>query len=186
MKDPTHPSAPSAGDVLIAHPDMPDNLFSHTLVYLHTHRAEGSLGLILNRPSGQRLGAILDNPGLPQALLDLPVYYGGPVQEDQFLLSLFVCDPLQHHFRMELNPDFECLETLGSDPCIKLRAFIGYASWMEGQLETELRQKDWLWTTTDEVMLADRPTPALWELLARGDYRWQKIRRVIPQTPELN
>ena len=186
MKDTTHPSLPQAGQVLIAHPDMPGNLFSQTLVYLHTHDPEGSLGLILNRPSGQTLGSVVRNPELPEALRALPLYYGGPVQPDQFLLSLFVCNPHTRQFHMELHPDPDRLITLQTDPHTKIRAFVGYAGWTAGQLDQELRGSDWRWTAADVIMLTEKPTPSLWELLVQGDSRWQKLRDYFPAAPERN
>jgi putative transcriptional regulator len=186
MKDTTHASSPSAGDVLIAHPSMPPNPFAGTLVLLYEHTDEGSLGLILNRPTGQNLSGMLKDAEMPKPFHDIPLYYGGPVQTDQFLLTLFRRDPGTHGFRCEVNPELEQLESALQDSHATLRAFVGYAGWTEGQLEEELSRNDWLWTGADEVMVAPQPTPNLWHLLAQGDYRWHSLRDRLPDHPERN
>lgn len=186
MKDPSNASKPHAGDVLIAHPSMAENLFSETLIFLHTHEEEGSVGLILNRPSGQSLSSILKDSELPASFKDLPLFYGGPVQEDHFLLTLFLCDPDTHRFEMEVNPDRERLEEMSNQPNCGLRAFLGHAGWSSGQLDSELSQGDWLWTAPDEIMVSNQSTPALWNLLSTGDNRWATLRDYLPQHPERN
>ncbi|WFB36909.1 YqgE/AlgH family protein [Kiritimatiellota bacterium B12222] len=186
MKDSTHASTPQSGDVLIAHPHMPPNLFGQTIVFLHTHEEAGSLGLILNRPSGQTLGQLLHASDLPAAFKNLPVYYGGPVQDQHFLITLFHCDPHSHLFSCELNPDRERILEMIDHPHAVLRAFMGHAGWSAGQLEAELHQQDWLWTAPDNLMVSNDPTPAYWELLSRGDYRWQTLRNYFPLNPSLN
>ncbi len=182
MKDPSCRRAPGAGDVLIASPSLEDPHFARSLVYLHTHGEEGSFGLILNRPLGRGFRDLLPDTTLP----DVPLHLGGPVQPDQFLLALFRCHPHTHRFHCELAPSPEGVAGSLEDPLCRIRAFVGYAGWSEGQLEEEIARNDWLWTTTDAMMVAGHPTPCLWELLVVGDYRWQRLREKIPGHPGRN
>lgn len=186
MKDFSKTPILQAGDVLIAHPNMPGNLFSQTLVYLHTHKEEGSLGFILNRPSGHPLSAMVKNQTLPDSFQNLPLSYGGPVQDDHFLLTLFHCDPQTHRFRLELNPDRERLEQMSTQKHCVVKAFLGHAGWTAGQLEAELSEQDWMVTKPDEVMLHDRLSIGLWDLFSCEDQRWQSVREQLPVNPALN
>lgn len=183
---PFNTAYPGAGDVLIASPELPDGNFARTLVYLKEHSGEGSLGLILNRPLGQTLSQLMPGAEFPEPLADLPMFFGGPAQTDQFLLCLFRTHPVSHRFSCDLNPDRDAVRAALDDPFCHLRAFVGYAGWTEGQLRDELSGRDWLWTPSDEVMISPAPTPGLWELLARGDFRWQEVRDFLPARPELN
>jgi putative transcriptional regulator len=180
------PDALSAGDVLIAGPDMPDGHFSRTLVYLKEHDDEGSLGLILNRPVGQTLGRVLSKSDLPACVRDVDLFFGGPVQTDQFLLAVFRIHEPTLTFRCEVNANLEQIEAAMDDPQCVVRAFLGYAGWGEGQLTDEISRRDWYWTAPDEAMIQDRMQPGLWELMATGDYRWQTIRQYLPEHPEMN
>lgn len=186
MKESFSPSSPEAGDVLVASPALPDGNFARTLVYLKEHSDEGSLGLILNRPLGQTLSQLMPGAEFPESLADLPMFFGGPAQADQFLLCLFRVHPGSHRFSCDLNPDREAIQAALNDPFCHLRAFIGYAGWTAGQLRGELSGRDWLWTPSDEVMISLTPTPGLWELLVRGDFRWQEVREYLPPRPEYN
>lgn len=175
-------SHPAAREVLIASPALTDPNFARCLVYLQDHDAEGSLGFILNRPLGRNLSQLLPDAGLP----DLPLYFGGPVQTDQFLLVLFRCHPVTHRFECELNPPPETVADALNNPLCRLRAFIGYAGWTSGQLDSEIARRDWMWTATDEIMVSSAPTPNLWELLVVGDFRWQAHRHRFPADAERN
>lgn len=186
MKDSTPPSAPRSGDILIANPHMHGNLFSETLVFLHTHDEEGSLGFILNRPSGQPLASLLNDPHVPKPFHGIPLHYGGPVQDTHFLLALFLCDPETHRFTCELHPDKARVADMSTHPHAYLKAFLGHAGWTPGQLDNEIHQDDWSWTRPDEAMLTSRPEQGLWKLCAQGDNRWKKLRDYLPPHPELN
>jgi len=186
LNDPATPGSPRAGDVLIANPTMPDGHFAQTLIYLQEHSPEGSLGVILNRPLGRTLAQFLPSAEFPGPLGELPMFFGGPVQSDQFLLTLFRCHPVTHGFECVVNPDRDEIEAAFDDPACRLRAFVGYAGWSAGQLADEVSRRDWLWTAPDEVMLRRSPTPALWSLLVKGDFRWRKLRNYLPEDPERN
>ena len=71
---------------LIAMPALEDPYFSNALVYVCEHNENGALGIIVNRPIDLNLAGLFDKIDIKleaDALADLPVYFGGPVQLDR-------------------------------------------------------------------------------------------------------
>jgi len=186
MKDTAPHKGPRAGDILIAHPDMPENVFARTLVFLHTFSDEGALGFILNRPLGQVLGQIASGQALPTMLKRLPLFYGGPVHSDHFILTHFLPDTSGHSFHCEMNPDPKQIQSPKNRSSDILRACMGFAGWSAGQLEDEIHRGDWTWTSSDKALLRDPIGPATWNLLSSGDQRWKLLRSYLPPETGLN
>ena len=63
-----------AGRLLVSHPLQRDEHFHETVVLIHSHdRADGAMGVILNRPYGRTLGqAQPASAGSPLVRLPLP------------------------------------------------------------------------------------------------------------------
>lgn len=181
MKETSSTPFPAPGDVLIARDRLLDPNFARSLVYIHAHDEQGALGLILNRPLGKTLGDIVTDAALPEFLRPLPLHFGGPVQNDQFLLALFTLDPGTHRFSCDINPEAdEIREQVQSGHGI-LRAYIGYSGWGEGQLAGECARDDWVWTPSDAAMISSDSLRGLWELYHSGDTRWTALRDQFPR-----
>ena len=69
---------PGPGILLIADPFLKDPNFLRTVVFLCEHREEGSFGFVLNRQYENTLDELI--PELNEQ--KIPVFYGGPVQQD--------------------------------------------------------------------------------------------------------
>src|SRR5262245_21663240 len=137
------------GVLLYAMPDLPDSNFARTVVLLLEHGSEGSLGVVLNRPTARSVDNVLDmTPGTSG--LDLQVWSGGPVQTEA-LLSLVRTvrpGPRAHTILgdVHLTPDLEDVkQVLGErGGRLRVRIFAGYAGWARGQLEAEVRAGRWV------------------------------------------
>ena len=162
------PAALEAGTFLIASPHL-DNLggreigdanFNRSVVLLLQHdEIEGSLGVIVNRPLGEKIKlysseALAD--GL-QAMEEFPVeptsmfYQGGPVSRDQLVVlhqlgemvkgSLEICDGIY------ASGDLDSLRAhaamVNADKPV-LRFFLGYSGWDAGQLQREIDRDSWI------------------------------------------
>ena len=66
------------GSLLVAAPSLTDSNFRRTVVYIIDHRDEGSLGVVLNRPSEVAVHDVLPAWG-PHVSRPQAVYIGGPV-----------------------------------------------------------------------------------------------------------
>src|ERR1700716_319269 len=68
------------GSLLVAAPKLLDSNFRRTVVYIIDHRGEGSLGVVLNRPSEVAVHDVLPGWG-PHVTRPQAVYIGGPVDQ---------------------------------------------------------------------------------------------------------
>src|SRR5437868_2805230 len=127
------------GSLLIAHPNMLDPNFRRTVLFISVYDPEdGALGLIINRPLDKQLADVVTEPP-PAALADVPVFLGGPVGKNQLMVATL---GWQKNEGLKLNQNV-ALEEPNEDGAA-VCAFVGYAGWTAGQLETELEQKAWL------------------------------------------
>jgi putative transcriptional regulator len=141
---------PLTGRLLVAAPMLDDPTFARTVVLLLDHDEEGSLGLVLNRPSHVPVGAVLPPWDGRTTGADV-LFTGGPVADDSALALGMLPGPHDgpepEGFRrvagpfglvdLDLDPD-EWVGTLDA-----IRIYAGYAGWAAGQLEDELDQGSW-------------------------------------------
>jgi putative transcriptional regulator len=159
---------------LIAMPGLEDEAFSRSVIYLCEHSERGALGLIINKPSQLTLEGLLEKVDLALGREDLRgnrVFNGGPVQTDRgFVLH----DPMVIEGApddesayastmtipggLEMTTSKDVLEALsdGAGPK-RLLVTLGYASWGEGQLESELAENAWLTVGADANVIFDTP-----------------------------
>ena len=159
---------------LIAMPGLEDASFARSVVYLCEHSERGALGLIINKPSDISLKKLFDKVDLSLGREDLsnaPVFQGGPVQTERgFVLH----DPMQSEEApsdesvyastmmipggLEMTTSKDVLEALaeGAGPR-RVLVTLGYASWGEGQLESELAENSWLTVGADQAVIFDTP-----------------------------
>ena len=160
-------------------PGLQDELFAKTVVYMCEHSERGALGLILNKPTDINLKGLFDKVDMPLGRKDLeasPVFNGGPVQTDRgFVLhepvpttlvesvqperqeSLFA-STLTIPGGLEMTTSRDVLEALssGAGPR-KVFVSLGYSSWGEGQLESEIKENSWLTVPADKGLIFDTP-----------------------------
>lgn len=156
-----HARAPEAGMALVAARDT-GGVFKRSIVYMLSHDADGSLGLIVNRPTRASLTDLLPKLAEIEAR-DHRVRYGGPVglQALKFLIRRAVNpgDAVRVSSDLFASGSPELLESLlrhDVDPAA-LRVFIGYAGWAPGQLGQELGRDAWYVVplSTQEIFDAD-------------------------------
>lgn len=144
------PAVPVAGRLLVAAPAMADPNFARTVVFLIDHDEEGTLGVVLNRPSHVPVGAVLPSWDGRTTGTDV-LFDGGPVAEDSALALALLQGPVDgpepEGFRRVAGPygllDLD-LDPEAADPAlVAVRIFAGYAGWAEGQLVEELARGDW-------------------------------------------
>ena len=165
---------------LIAMPGLEDEMFGRSVVYMCEHSDKGALGLVVNKPSDIRLSKLFEKVDLPldrPDLADQPVFHGGPVQTERgFVLH----DALTAHATadaasdtepesvyastlsipggLEMTTSRDVLEALSSGAGPR-RVFVslGYASWGQGQLESELAENSWLTVEARADIIFDTP-----------------------------
>jgi putative transcriptional regulator len=174
-----------AGSLLVAHPNMLDPNFRRTVLFISAHDpTDGAVGVILNRPLDKHVvDLVTEEP--PAGLADVPVFLGGPVGRNQLMFAAFeweTGDGLKLNHNVNLD---EAGELASDDPhCI--RAFVGYAGWTAGQLETELKQNAWILQKPTPSALKPERLPKLWFNIMRGLGPWFKMLSAAPDDPSRN
>jgi putative transcriptional regulator len=174
-----------AGSLLVAHPSMLDPNFRRAVLFLSAHSAEdGAMGIILNRPREKRVGELTaDSPS--NGLERVPVFFGGPVGRDRLM---FAALEWQNGTGLKLNHDVgldEANERLEKMPG-SVRAFVGYAGWSAGQLETEMKQNAWVVQKAPRSAMKLDKLPKLWFEIMRGLGPWFKMLSAAPEDPSRN
>ncbi len=165
---------------LIAMPGVEDASFSRSVVYVCEHSERGALGLIINKPSDISLSGLFDKVDLSLRRDDLteePVYQGGPVQTERgFVLHEPMVaasadtgtpiDPDESIYAstmtipggLEMTTSKDVLEAMatGAGPR-RVLVTLGYSSWAQGQLESEVAENSWLTVGADLSVIFDTP-----------------------------
>jgi putative transcriptional regulator len=156
---------------LIAMPSLGDELFGRSVVFLCEHSERGALGLVINKPSDILLPRLFEKVDLPLGrddLTDLPVFQGGPVQTERgFVLHEAIeggegesvyASTLSIPGGLEMTTSKDVLEAMasGAGPR-KVFVTLGYSSWGEGQLESEITENSWLTVEADHSIIFDAP-----------------------------
>lgn len=140
---------------LLAMPQLEDENFAGSLVYLCDHDSKGLLGVIVNRPLALTLGDLfgqleLDDHDAPLAVRQQTVLFGGPVHNDRgFVLhrgrAADWSSSLQVTNEVALTTSLDILQALadGNGPKDFL-VCLGCAGWEEAQWVDEVKANAWL------------------------------------------
>ena len=160
-----------AGHLLVAMPNMPDDRFSKTVIYMCAHNAEGAMGLVVNKPletlSFPDLLEQLDI--VPSGLQDpIKVHFGGPVESGRGFV-LHTPDYVQEatmvvddHIALTATVDILQAIADGIGPRQSLLA-LGYAGWGPGQLDSEIKANGWLHVAADPQLVFGTGMDEKWE-----------------------
>lgn len=180
---------PANGILLISDPFLKDPNFMRTVVLLCEHNEEGTFGLVLNRRFHQKLGELVTE----LEDIDIPVYYGGPVQMDtlHFIHQLPEEIPGSKEISKGIywGGDFDIVTILLKRGVLdesNIRFYIGYSGWSEGQLDDEMKEKSWLTLKGNHKLVFHKDENAIWKDALKemgGDYR-QLVN--YPIDPQLN
>ncbi len=174
---------PGIGKLLVARSDAPDPVFGKTVILLVRYQRDGTLGLVINRPTDVPISRALR--GVKGAeRRDEPVYAGGPVASGTALALLRANvmpeEGVAHvHGKVYTITNGPFLEkTLESKAGPEeLRVFMGYSGWARGQLESEIESGFWHVLPADAGLAFDEEPATLWtRLAARAE---QRIARVL-------
>lgn len=158
----THPVPPRLqGRLLLADPTLRNGIFLKSVILIADHSAaEGAFGLILNRPSGQKVGDLISGPEF-QHLSALDVHYGGPVSRDQLTFAAFWKRNSRFGFATRISADEA--GAYQNQPDTLVRAYAGYSGWSKNQLEDEIEQDTWTVTKPKTALLSRRHDITLWK-----------------------
>lgn len=157
---------PGPGILLIADPFLKDPNFLRTVIFLCEHKDEGSFGFVLNRQYENTLDELI--PELEDH--KLPVYYGGPVQQDTIHFLHQYPDEIPGGVEVLKGiwwgGDFDCVVDLikrGDIEPARIRFYIGYSGWGEGQLDNEMKEKSWLTVAATRKLIFHQNYELIWK-----------------------
>ena len=175
------PSINLTNHFLIAMPGLEDDTFARSVVYVCEHSERGALGLIINKPGEISLADLFERVDLPLSRPELgaqPVFQGGPLQTERgFVLHDPVVaeglEPDQTVYAstlavpggLEMTTSKDVLEALssGGGPR-RVLVTLGYSSWGEGQLESEILRNSWLTVDADASLVFEAPVEQRYDL----------------------
>jgi putative transcriptional regulator len=159
-----------AGQVLIAAPTIGDPRFYHAVILLIRDDKDGALGIIVNRPVGERsIASLLKATGQSGVGVEgnLRVFAGGPV-EPELGFVIHTADyrrpeTLEVDGRVAMTASTQILQDIGRHrgPKESLFAF-GYAGWGPGQLAAEMARHDWFITPEEPQLIFNDDRAGLW------------------------
>lgn len=178
------------GAVLISDPLIQDYFFRRSVILLIDYDPkEGALGVVLNKPIFVDINDVLSDVSAKP----IPLYSGGPVSIDRvfFLHQLeeVISESVEviknvfwggkeEDFSLFLkNPEFD--ET-------KIRPFLGYSSWVPGQLEKEVTNGDWVVTNIDGSQVFQDNYESLWADLVAALDKEHQVWLNFPTNPMMN
>jgi putative transcriptional regulator len=160
------------GQLLVAMPQMLDDRFIKTVIYICTHTEEGAMGLVVNKVLED-----IDFPNLLDQLDlststggdDIQVHFGGPVESGRgFVLhsadyqqdATMVIDE-----QIALTATTDILRDIadGEGPKSSLLA-LGYAGWGPGQLDSEIQANGWLSVDSDQNLVFGKDPDKTWQV----------------------
>ena len=189
-------SDPMAGRLLVATPVLGDPNFRRAVVLIVEHEAtEGTLGVVLNRPTKIPVGQVLEQ--WTELATDPSVLFrGGPVAQNSALALAMVPgkeEPLGWR-ALDGAPALARLGLLDLDapprllaPAIQsLRVYAGYAGWSPGQLEAEIDEGAWHVVPAEPGDVFAAEPERLWAAVLRRQGGDLAFLATYPDDPSLN
>lgn len=172
------------GQLLLDSGQLRGSFFHRSVLLVCHHDADGAFGLVLNHPTGNKVGdvVVLD---LPELVREEPLFVGGPVQTNAltFLHADTFLPDGNVMANLSMGHSLDELQEIASSfsPTRQLRCYAGYSGWMGGQLETEMEQRAWLTHPASLDLVFSNGEEKLWkEILSRKGWKY----RLLAEGPE--
>ena len=160
---------PAQGSILISEPFLQDAYFQRSVVLLVEHAKEGSMGFVLNKKTDLAVNSFFsDLDKIP----DMPIFLGGPVSSNRLFFihslgDLILPNAIKINVHLYFDGNFDALLQYirnGHPVEGKIKFFLGYSGWMEGQLNQEISQNSWVVSRASNRSI----------LLANGEDFWKQ------------
>ncbi|HEX4145342.1 MAG TPA: YqgE/AlgH family protein [Pirellulales bacterium] len=181
------------GQMLVAALALRDPNFHRSVVLIVKHSEEGTLGLVVNRPSGTKIAEIWDQVSSAPCHVDQPIHTGGPIQGPLMALhSAPAWSEIEIVSGLYFTAARESLEQIVSatEPEMphSVKFFVGYSGWGPGQLEAELDSGAWLTIAASQqhVFAPEDPWQALTRQIGGSQLLASLGIKHVPSDPRLN
>lgn len=161
---------PERGRLLISEPLLSEAYFQRSVIFLIEHNDQGTMGLVVNKPSGLVLNRIVE--GL-EDIDEIPVFCGGPMSSDRMYylhtLGHLVPHSIEISDGLYIGGDFDVILSYlrsGNNIEHNIKFLVGYSGWSPGQLIEEIENK--VWVVADNISPKDCITQ-------EGDLFWRSV-----------
>lgn len=194
---------PAVGRLLVATPSLIDPSFRRTVVLLLVHGAEGSMGLILNRPTETPVQHIFQQ-WHSFATKPRVMYEGGPVAQNSAICVGLrrsgssdvagqvddVLDPIGPPFARLSGElvlvDLDAAPEATMEHLRGARVFAGHAGWGADQLEREIDEGSWHVVDSRGEDVVAGPLVDLWFRVLRRQPQPLALQAYVPLDPDRN
>jgi putative transcriptional regulator len=165
-----------SGTLLVASPQLTDPNFARSVVLVVRHESEGSIGIVLNRPTNLEPKTVFPQLAERVGGYSGRLFRGGPVSPTQLLflvrgLAAATVSGPEVLDKVFLSIDEESLADMTrlAEGTAELRLYAGHAAWAPGQLDAEVRAGGWqLVTGTADLVFHEQPDELWTELEGRA------------------
>lgn len=129
---------------------MSDERFDDALIYISRHSVEGAWGFVINRPSLVSVGKLLNELGLPAThkTMNTLALEGGVLRPEAGFVLHTGLPNFGSGFAIAenicLTTSKDILAWIAHDRLPHYLLCMGFCGWIQGQLEAELANGDWL------------------------------------------
>jgi putative transcriptional regulator len=165
------------GTLLVASADLKDPNFSRTVVLILRHGEDGTIGLIVNRPTTLEPRTVFPEMSDDLGSYEGSLYRGGPVAPARLLflvrgLAAATVEGPEIVDKVFLSADPATLPDMArlANGTRDLRLYAGHAEWVAGQLEGEISAGSWTVVAGDaDLVFRDDPLRLWAELATRAN-----------------
>ena len=172
-------SAPKRGALLIAKPTVDDTCFSRSVIVAVNHSERGSMGLIVNKPSGLTLNDAIDGLLTDE---DIPLYLGGPVNTELLFyihtLGDIITDAKPIGNGLFVGGSYDAMKAYinsGAPVNGNVKFMLSYSGWAASQLSAEIGMHDWAvsYDVDSALVLSNRHEDIWQQLVTRLGERYK-------------
>lgn len=170
---------PQRGALLIAKPTVDDTCFSRAAIITVNHSKCGSMGLIINKPSGLTLNEAIDGLLTDE---DIPLYLGGPVNTELLFyihtLGDIITDAKPIGNGLFVGGSYDAMKRYinsGAPVNGNVKFMLGYSGWAASQLNAEIGMNDWAvsYDVDPALVLSNHPDDIWQQLVTRLGERYK-------------
>ena len=149
--------------LLVAMPNLKDELFEQSVVLIFENDEAGTMGFVANKNLPITVGDILRQLEIKQSSQkanNVTLLQGGPVSKEQLYILKYYA---RRKVKFDLIQPQDSLDSFGEGEGLdKILPFLGYAGWGAGQLEKEILKNDWLVCPATPEILFKTPPEERW------------------------
>ena len=161
---------PKRGALLIAKPTVDDTCFSRAAIITVNHSERGSMGLIINKPSGLTLNEAIDGLLTDE---DIPLYLGGPVNTELLFyihtLGDIITDAKPIGNGLFVGGSYDAMKAYinsGAPVNGNVKFMLSYSGWAASQLSAEIGMHDWAVSyDVDSALVLSNNSDDIWQQL---------------------